>query len=443
MAAHVIVDRRKNDKGKSSVNRQRFLGRVKKQVREAVKDVIREGNIKDIASTKGKKIKVPIKDLDEPNFSHGEGGIFDHVMPGNKKFISGDRVNRPPKGGGEGGGGKKGSKDGEGEDDFTFHLSREEFLDIFFEDLALPDLMKKDIVSTEEFENHRAGFTQSGSPSRLNIPRSMKQAKSRRLALRSAKKKKLKLLEEELLQLEKLIVSRQLRGDDTSLEKDHAERIRKEIDSLKRRIKAVPFIDDVDLRYNLWQKYPVPTTQAVMFCIMDVSGSMGEWEKEMAKRFFMLLYLFLTRNYERVDIIFIRHHTESKEVDEQEFFYSTESGGTIISPALELMRQIVDNRYPLNQWNIYASQASDGENCGGDSVVAKDVLINKIMPITQYFAYIEVAHGDEPGGRSSELWPYYESVKDHFPNFAMSKITDATDIYPVFKKLFDAKHKKV
>lgn len=437
MPAHVIIDRRKNDKGKSSVNRQRFLGRVKKQVREAVKDTIRDGNIKDLSSTKGKKIKVPIKDLDEPSFDHGEGGITERVLPGNKKFVSGDRVPRPQSGEGEGNG-KKGSNEGEGEDDFTFHLTREEFLDIFFEDLALPDLLKKDIPSTEEFENHRAGFTQTGSPSRLNVPRSMKQAKSRRLALRAAKKKKLRELEKELAQLELEIKARQANGEDVSLEKDHADRVRQEIEKLKKKIKAVPFIDDVDLRYNLWQKYPVPTTQAVMFCIMDISGSMGEWEKEMAKRFFMLLYLFLTRNYEKVDIVFIRHHTQPKEVDEQEFFYSKESGGTIISPALDLMREIVDQRYPLNQWNIYASQASDGENWADDSTRAKDVLLNKIMPITQYFAYIEV---NQNKTSTSELWPHYEAVKSQHSNFAMSKISDAKDIYPVFKNLFDSKKK--
>lgn len=441
MAAHVIIDRRKNDKGKSSVNRQRFLGRVKKQIKEAVKDVIRDGNIKDLTSTKGKKIKVPVKDLNEPSFNHGEGGTVDRVLPGNKKFVQGDRVDRPKKGGGEGGkGGKKGSKDGEGEDEFTFHLTREEFLDIFFEDLALPDLLKKDIPSTEEFENHRAGFTQDGSPSRLNIPRSMKQAKSRRLALRSAKKKKLKLLEEELVKLELDIQARILNGQDVSLEKDHADRLREEIEKLKRQIKAVPFIDDVDLRYNLWQKYPVPTTQAVMFCIMDISGSMGEWEKEMAKRFFMLLYLFLTRNYERVDIVFIRHHTQPKEVDEEEFFYSTETGGTIISPALDLMREIVDARYPLNQWNIYASQASDGENWSDDCARAREIALTKIMPITQYFAYIEVRQNETA---PSEMWPYYEDVKSKYSNFAMSKIGDATDIYPVFKNLFDARKKVI
>jgi hypothetical protein len=441
MTKHVIIDRRKNDKGKSSVNRQRFLGRVNRQVREAVKDTIRSGNIKDLSSSKGKKIKVPLKDLDEPSFNHGEGGVFDHVLPGNKKFVSGDRVNRPSNEGGGGGGGKKGAADGEGDDEFSFHLTKEEFLDIFFEDLALPDLLKKEIASTEEFENHRAGFTQSGSPSRLNVPRSMKQAKSRRLALRSTKKKAMRLLEEELKQLELTIQSRQANGEDVSSEEEQAKIIREKITHLKKKIKAVPFIDEVDLRYNLWQKYPVPTTQAVMFCIMDVSGSMGEWEKEMAKRFFMLLYLFLTRKYERVDLVFIRHHTQPKEVDEQEFFYSAESGGTIISPALELMRQIVDERYPLNQWNIYASQASDGENWSDDCELSREVLINKIMPITQYFAYIEVDRNSTD--RESEMWPYYEDVKAQFTNFAMSKITDQVDIYPVFKNLFDAKKKAI
>ena len=104
-----------------------------------------------------------------------------------------------------------------------------------------------------------------------------------------------------------------------------------------------------------------------MFCLMDVSGSMDEERKDIAKRFFILLYLFLTRNYERIEVVFIRHHTIAKEVDEDEFFHSRESGGTVVSSALKLMQEIIRERYPLTEWNIYAAQASDGDNWDDDS----------------------------------------------------------------------------
>lgn len=426
--AHVIIDRRKNDKGKSTPNRQRYVRRVKEQVRDAVKDVIRDGNIKDIVDSKGKKIKIPGKGLKQPHFQHDEGGVSDRVYPGNKEFNQGDRVNRPE--GGKGGGGKNASDSGEGEDDFEFHLTREEFLDIFFEDLELPDLVKKEITKVDEFAYRRAGFSVDGNPSRMNIIRSMKQSKSRRLALHAPSRKKVKEAEAELEEL--ILLGNVLSGE----QQDRKIYLEKKLVVWKRKLKAVPFIDDVDLRYNRWEKVPIPSTQAVMFAIMDVSASMGDWEKEMAKRFFMLLYLFLVRNYEKVDIVFIRHTTMAKECDEEEFFYSKETGGTLVSTSLELMTNIINERYPTTQWNIFACQASDGDNWPDDSIVAQDILNNQILPITQYYAYVEF---NKRGGYDSDLWPYYEEVSQKNPNFQTAIISDVNEIYPVFRGLFEKK----
>ena len=121
------------------------------------------------------------------------------------------------------------------------------------------------------------------------------------------------------------------------------------------------------MRFNAFTEQPVPTSQAVMFCLMDVSGSMGEREKDLAKRFYMLLHLFLKRRYEKVDIVFIRHTHDAQEVDEQEFFYSRQSGGTIVSTALDKMLEIQKERYATADWNIYAAQASDGYTQSGDA----------------------------------------------------------------------------
>jgi uncharacterized sporulation protein YeaH/YhbH (DUF444 family) len=424
--AYVIIDRRKNDKKKSSTNRSRYVRRVRDQVKEAVKDIIRDGSIQDNLSGGAKKIRISKKGLNQPEFQHDtSGGVRDRVLPGNKEYQAGDRINKPP--GGSGGRGTGGSAEGEGEDDFEFTLSREEFLDLFFEDLELPDMIKKDLASTTEYIMKRAGFSHDGNPSRLNILRSMKQAKSRRLALRAPKKKAIRALEEELELLEKDIQIRQSNGEECSIENNRKTDILEEIKILKRKHKAIPFIDDVDLRYNRWERQAIPTTQAVMFGIMDVSGSMGEWEKEMAKRFFMLMLLFLQHNYERVDIVWIRHHSVPKEVEEEEFFYSQESGGTVVSSALE---------YPLSQWNVFGTQISDGDNYSPDCAVAKHVMETQILPISQYFAYVEV---DQEGDKSSDLWPIYESIITHNKNFAMSLVKDVTDIFPTFRALFEKK----
>ncbi len=425
--AHIIIDRRKNSKGKSTTNRQRFITRVKKQVNEAVRDAITNGSINDIVSSGDKKIKIPGKGLDKPTFNHSKkGGIRDNVNPGNDIFSQGDRINRPPEGGGKGG--KHGSKDGVGEDVFSFHLTKDEFLDLFFADLELPDLVKKSIAKLEEYEMRRAGYSVDGNPARLNLLQSMRTARGRKISLRSPKKRKLKKLEEELTLLSK----QQPTNEETV---SRILEIKEEITVLKRQIKSIPFLDDMDLRYNRWEKVPVPTTQAVMFGLMDVSYSMGEWEKEMAKRFFMLMLLFLHYNYERVDIVWIRHHIQAKEVDEKEFFHSKETGGTIVSSALELMKEIIADRYPTNQWNIFGCQISDGDNYVDDNLQACELLKDHILPQTQFFAYVEVDPRRAPG--QSDLWGPYDQVKQSCKNMEMSMINDVSEIYPIFRRLFE------
>jgi len=130
-------------------------------------------------------------------------------------------------------------------------------------------------------------------------------------------------------------------------------------------------------------RVPVPSSKAVMFCIMDVSGSMTQSIKDIAKRFFILLYLFLERNYKQIELVFVRHHTHAKEVDEQEFFYSRETGGTIVSSALKLTADIIDARYSPADWNIYIAQASDGDNWDGDSASCADILSKQILDKVQ------------------------------------------------------------
>lgn len=414
-----IIDRRFDSKNKSTVNRQRFMRRFKSQIREAVADAISGRSIKDLDN--GESVSIPSKDLSEPQFHHGKGGIWENVFTGNDQFSSGDQINRPPGGGGSGSGKGKASKDGEGEDDFVFNLSREEFLDVFFDDLALPNLVKTQLARIHEYKSQRAGFTNDGTPANINVVRSLRGALGRRLALASPYSGKLRELQK---QLEELLETHP--DDDPEVLK-----LKDEIGILRAKIDAIPFIDTFDLRFNNRIKVPKPTTQAVMFCIMDVSGSMDEGKKATAKRFFMLLYLFLTRTYEHIEVVFIRHHTVAKEVNEEDFFHSRESGGTVVSSALDLMKEVLQQRYLNGAWNIYGAQASDGDNWENDSPHCRELLAESILPFLQYFAYIEITPG-EP----QNLWREYEKLLGAHANFAMQHIEGLPDIYPVFRELF-------
>jgi len=413
-----IVDRRLDSKNKSSVNRSRFIRRFKSQIKKAVSDTIDKSGIRDLAE--GKRIGIPGKDINEPQFRTGQGGVREQVLPGNDRFSTGETFDRPQ---GQGGGrGSKASPDGEGMDDFVFTLTRDEFMEIFFEELALPNLVKRHLASITEFKRVRAGYSQTGVPTNINLIRTMRGAAGRRIAVGGPYAARLRELEEELA---RLIEQGGEGGTETA-------RVRHEIQRLRTRAEAVPFIDSFDLRYNNHVRIAQPTTQAVMFCLMDISGSMDEEKKNIAKRFFTLLYLFLTRSYEHIDVVFIRHHTVAEEVDEENFFHSRETGGTVVSSALKLMRKVIEQRYSSSLWNIYGAQASDGDNWLEDSVLCYQLLNEQILGLTQFYAYIEIAE-DTP----QNLWEEYEKVRAAHPGtFAMRRIKGVTDIYPVFHELF-------
>ncbi len=415
-----FIDRRLDGKNKSSVNRQRFIRRFKSQIKKAVTESMNGRSITDIDN--GEKVNIPARDLSEPVFGHGPGGRREAIHPGNKEFISGDRVARPPSGGGSGGAGSgQASNSGEGEDDFVFELSREEFLELFFEDLELPNLVRTQLAKATEFKPVRAGFSNVGNPANIDVVRSLKGALARRMALAAPYTRRLREAEEEL---ERVLT-------EVPVDTARAKVLVEEIEHLRARARAVPFIDTFDLRYANRVLQPKPTTQAVMFCIMDVSGSMDRARKDLAKRFFTLLYLFLKRNYEKIEVVFIRHHTVAKEVDEQEFFYSRETGGTVVSSALQLTADIMRERYPISSWNLYVAQASDGDNWHHDSPACRDILLQRIMPLVRYYAYIEITPD-----RHQSLWEAYEEVKAAHPQFAMRQIDGLADIYPVFRDLF-------
>ncbi|WP_417776273.1 YeaH/YhbH family protein [Stutzerimonas xanthomarina] len=414
-----VIDRRLNGKNKSTVNRQRFLQRYRGHIKKAVEEAVGRRSITDMEH--GEQISIPGRDIDEPILHHGRGGRQTIVHPGNKEFVAGERIPRP-QGGGGGQGAGQASNSGEGMDDFVFQITQEEFLDFMFEDLELPNLVKRHLAGTDTFKTVRAGISTEGNPSRINIIRTLRSAHARRIALSGSSRAKLREIKAELARLK-------LEEPANFTDIQAAE---EEIERLSARIHRVPFLDTFDLKYNLLVKHPNPSSKAVMFCLMDVSGSMTQSTKDIAKRFFILLYLFLKRNYDKIDVVFIRHHTSAKEVDEEEFFYSRETGGTIVSSALKMMQEIMAERYPANEWNIYAAQASDGDNWNDDSPICRDILINQIMPFVQYFTYVEITPREHQA-----LWYEYNQVAEAFgDSFAQQQLVTAGDIYPVFRELF-------
>lgn len=413
-----IIDRRLAGKNKSIGNRERFLRRHYEQVRDAVRRAVDGRGIRDME--RGEDIHIPKRDISEPVFGHGPGGTREMVHPGNREYVAGDQIERP-KGGGQGGG-SQASDSGEGEDDFVFHLTKEEFMQIFFDDLALPRMTKTQLAETPEWKTHRAGFSTDGTPSNLSVVRSMRGAIGRRLAIGAASRGELHELEARLEMLTALPADAARHAEIQALEA--------QIEVLRARLARIPYLDPIDLRFRNRVRIAVPSTKAVMFCLMDVSGSMDEARKDLSKRFFILLYLFLTRHYTKIDLVFIRHHTQAQEVDEEDFFHARETGGTVVSSALTLMDEIIKARYSPTEWNIYGAQASDGDNWHHDSGRCRELLTESLLPACRYFAYVQVADEEQ------NLWEEYARLQQSHAHFAMRKVTEASQIYPVFRELF-------
>jgi uncharacterized sporulation protein YeaH/YhbH (DUF444 family) len=399
------------------------MRRAKSLIRKAVHDSATNRSIKD--ADQGGEVALPTHGMHEPSFRRAGGsGIREHLLPGNKQYIEGDTIPRP-EGGGEGGG-SEGSQDGEGQDDFRFALSRDEFVELFLEDLELPDLAKRRVVDAEAVSWTRAGYSVSGSPANLAIMRTVRNSMSRRIALKRPKPDEIAKLQEEIAAIEN-----EASALDDATMMARLEELKAELGRKQRKTSMIPYIDPLDVRYRRFDPVPKPVAQAVMFCLMDVSGSMTEHMKDLAKRFYSLLYIFLRRRYKHVDVVFIRHTHVAAEVDEETFFHSPETGGTVVSTALDEMRRVVKERYDPDAWNIYAAQAAR-------------MLTDDILPVCQYYAYLEVGRDAEhfPPGfmrRDSDLWQTYTMVQRSGAPLAMRKVTHRRDIYPVFRELFQKK----
>lgn len=382
----IVIDRRGIKSSKNASNRERFVKRYKRHLKNRLDDIMKDKTIEDA----GKPVSVPIDwDCNEDDIGFdSDSGYSERVLPGNEDFKKGDLVEKPEDG--EGGSPSNGGE--EGEDEFLFTLTKEEFFDIYFHDLELPDFVKESMLDCSKMIYKRAGFVKDGVPTRLDVLKTIQQSIARRLSCRDKDKKP-------------------------------------------------PFLDDVDLRYKHFVNRPQPMLKAVMFCCMDVSGSMEKHHKDLSKRFFILLYLFLTKNYESVELRFVRYHHVAYDVDEYDFFYSPDTGGTEVTTGLALIKEIIEKDYPTNLYNIYIAHTSDGDVGFHDDNIASYLDAN-IMDLIQYYAYVQVQSADQYGHfKKGFLKLYGELQKSQHVGgkLNLETATAAVDIFPVLANLFKRK----
>lgn len=493
----IIVDRTgEPDRHRFGKDKARFLNRIRDSVRKAVQNKVSDGSIKNFENG-GVRVPIPKKTTQEPVIHHKKAPYIKKVFPGNLYDV-GDVVPIPPGGGGGGGGGQGSgpeASDGEdSEDDFVW-LSEEEFLDIFFEGRKLPDLSKLSEEGNPILERQRAGHTSKGPSHRMDMGKTNKKRRADELVLNKANERRLinELIEryniyrsycpdlpeinlkgkskttqtQELSEALNTLSAQFTMSAGTQSYKNKAlnalfdclqtleENIdpeiisdpsdQKRLDVLRSRVSdrlkaksASSKFQSAHRTYHFDDEKPKPVTKAVMICKMDVSGSMGEHEKNTAKAFFWVLNRFLKTNYEEVDIVFISHTTTAEEVDEQEFFYGNRSGGTLVSSCLEKELDIIKERYASGEWNIYSTQATDGDNITMDNDRVEDFM-HKILPLVQASYFIEVQHQYRRGqGRDSDLHEVYKGLAQQYSHLKTASVGAPSEALDAFTKFFPA-----
>ncbi len=414
----IIIDRRLNPSPKSTSNRKRAFDRAREAVKAAAQKALID---RSIVSADGQTLTIKTGAMEEPTFHRVfDGGERSFILAGNKEYVVGDRILKEQSGKGKGSGG---SPDGEGEDEFEWMLTLDEFTQYLFDGLELPSLLKKEMAQTESESLERDGLMQEGAPSQLDLTRSVRRSIGRRIALARPKREEIESLEAE----------------------EQTPEILEELKRLRRRMKRVPWIDNTDLSYRRYDVRPTPITRAVLFFLMDVSGSMGPVEKDIAKRFFLLLHTFVKRKYNHVEVVFVRHATEARECDEHQFFYGTESGGTVISSAFALAASIQKARFPTSTYNVFTAYCGDGDNYEHDNPEMEEIITNKILPFNQHVFYVEVGDTSSQAGMfwtqsNGHTWHMMQQMEQHHKNLSNERIMEVDDVYPTFRKLFGAKH---
>ena len=389
-----IFREHKTSADRSASDRSRHKKKIEKAIRDGITDIISEESI--IGQDGKKKIKIPVRGIKEWQFVYGDNVGHKKIgsAPG-QDIEEGQIVKKGQKQQSQGSGNKAG-KD-KGEEMYEVEISLEELSEYLFESLNLPDLDKKKLKTIMQEKPKRHGTRTSGIRPRLD----KKLSAIERIKRKAAAKKAGEI----------------------------------EIDPVTGE-EMFPFHDN-DLRYHHIKTKPKESSSAVVFFMMDVSGSMTKDIKYIARSFFFVLYHFLRYKYENLEIVFISHTTEASEVDEEAFFKRVESGGTYVSTAPILAKKIALERFHPSAWNIYGFYCTDGDNWSEDNPKARKAF-TEFSEISQMTGYCEIItrSGSESWNEDVENTLWGNLVRMQSEKFKMNILKNAQDIWPVFKKLF-------
>lgn len=381
----------KSTSDRSATDRSRHKKKIEKAIKDGIQHIIADESI--IGKDGKKKILIPVKGIKEFRFIYSDGPQNKQVAsaPG-KDIKKGQKVGSAKKKK-SGNGGKPGNEPGE--EFYEVELTLDELAEYLFDNLELPELEKKKFRFVTEKKPKWRGHRTQGLRNRL----------SKKLTIKNKIKRK-------------LAATRNGAYDEESDER-------------------FPFHDD-DLKYKYYKTKPKENSSAVVFFVMDVSGSMSPQKKYLARSFYFLVYQFLRYKYDNIEIVFISHTTEAKEVSEDEFFSRVPSGGTLISPALEMMSSIIEKRYHTSMWNIYGFHCSDGDNWSSDNAKCL-AATKKLIDTCQVYSFCEITPDDEIFGSDfSETFNNYKPLASK--KFKLLKIKSSPDIWASFKKIFGVKN---
>ncbi len=371
---------------RSSSDRRRHREKIERAIKDGIHNIVAEESI--IGKDGKKKIRIPVRGIKEYKFVYGNnGGGKVGAAPG-KNIKRGDRFSNQKSQQPGGGEGKPG--DEAGEEFYEVEITLEELSEYLFNDLQLPDLIKKSIKKIQSQKIKRKGYRNQGIRPRLDKKETVKRMLRRKNSLKR-------------------------NGNDIENE-------------------DFPFNDN-DLRYRHFKDSNSNSSNAVIFFIMDISGSMTKNKKYLARSFFFLLYHFIRSRYENTEIVFIAHDSDAYEVNEEQFFGRGSSGGTIVSSALNMCHDIMMKRYHPDNWNVYVFQCSDGDNWPSDNEKSKNI-IQELKQNCQLFGYCEITpnSGLHFTPDISSLWDCFNKVKGQ--NLKLAKVVDKSDIWEAFSHFF-------
>tara|TARA_R110001583_G_scaffold178407_2_gene334226 strand:- start:131 stop:1303 length:1173 start_codon:yes stop_codon:yes gene_type:complete len=385
-----IFKKHSTNADRSASDRRRHKEKIEKAIKEGIHDIIAEESI--IGKSGKKKIKIPVRGLKEYRFIYdqGDGSKGVGAAPGSD-IKKGQKIKEGQKNKGSGDPDKPGND--KGEDFYDVEISLDELAKYLFDDLDLPDLIKKKSAEMFSEKIKRKGYRTKGIRPRLSKKETLKNKIRRKKAA--------------------------IRNGTYDPETDE----------------RFTFHDD-DLKYKHIEVKKKPITSAVIFFIMDTSGSMTKTKKYLARSFFFLLYQFIRYRYQNIETVFISHSTEAKEVNEDDFFKKGSSGGTYISSGLKLANDIVDARYSPSAWNIYTFHCSDGENWKEDNEKAVEYM-TKLINMSQLAGYIQIK-GRAGTQWSDEMAEVFEPLSSD--SFKVVKVSNKKDIWPEFSRLFGGKY---